>query len=321
LVVLDPDHPKLKRLFTEVMLRDVQLQEAPEAARPMENVLSAHGKVPLSIRPINLFYLGDTYRLRIDPVRNGFRTADERFRWSAGELEEEINSFPERFSPNVVLRPLYQQRILPNIAYVGGPAEIVYWLQLRPVFSLHQTAYPVLVPRAHGALLESTLAHRFERLGFRGSDWLASAETLTERFIAARGVSSRPFDETMEAIAQRMQALTDFVEQTDKTLGDAGRAETARIRQSIDRLQEKWTKAVKRQEEQSLQQIRKVRERLFPTGIPQERYENILGLIGTGSLRHPLDLLEFADPLKRTFSVIRLGSHDQLHHAGEQQDA
>ena len=78
-----------------------------------------------------------------------------------------------------------------------------------------------------------------------------------------------------------------------------------RLLQSIDKLEEKWKKSQKRSEDQSIQLIRKVRDRIFPNGTLQERHDNILGYIGTGALNHPIDLLDQMDPLKMVLRVIR----------------
>ena len=59
----------------------------------------------------------------------------------------EINNYPERFSPNVLLRPLYQEKILPNLAYVGGGSEIAYWLQLKSFFNIKKIPFPILKVR------------------------------------------------------------------------------------------------------------------------------------------------------------------------------
>lgn len=306
LIVLDPDSRELKQHFLPIMLRDAIRQEAPAAAREHEKKMAAHGEVPLTIRPVNLFYLGESSRLRIDSDPHGFRTADDSVRWKTEDLLMELEKFPERFSPNVVLRPLYQQTILPNVAYVGGPSEIVYWLQLKPIFDLHACFYPVLVPRAHGLLIDAGLAHKFEQLGFSGVDWMAPSDQLIERLLTNKGLNDEPFRKSEQEITTTMDALTGFLSDADSTLGDAGRAEKTRILQSLERLEEKWRKSLKRKEDQSVQLIRKIKEKTFPGGNLQERSESILSFIGSGKLLRPMDLLDAMDPLSGSFSVVLL---------------
>lgn len=305
LLVLDPDAAELKRSFLPVMQRDAARQEAPQAAAKYEKELSTHGSLPLSVRSVNLFYLGEQFRLRIDAVPDGFRTSDHRFSWTSEQLGAEMEAFPQRFSPNVVLRPLYQQSILPNVAYIGGPSEVVYWLQLRGVFELHDIAFPVLLPRAQAVLVDNSMYEKFQRMGFSGNDWLEKPEELIARWMKMRGITTDAFDQARRLMVQGMDELTGFMEATDKTLGDAGRAEKMRLLQSIDKLEEKWKKSQKRSEDQSIQLIRKVRDRIFPNGTLQERHDNILGYIGTGALNHPIDLLDQMDPLKMVLRVIR----------------
>ena len=86
-------------------------------------------------------------------MKNDFITNDKVNSWTENEIIEEIKSSPERFSPNVLLRPLYQEFILPNLCYVGGPSEICYWLQLKSVFDASNISYPLLLNRNSALLI------------------------------------------------------------------------------------------------------------------------------------------------------------------------
>lgn len=141
-------------------------------------------------------------------------------------------------------------------------------------------------------------------MGFAGKDWLEKPDELIARWMNARGITTEVFDQARKQTTLEMDALTGFMEATDKTLGDAGRAEKVRMLQAIDKLEEKWKKSQKRSEDQSVQVIRKVRDRIFPNGTLQERHDNILGFIGSGDLQHPMDLLEHMDPLKKSLNLI-----------------
>src|SRR5690606_11959688 len=137
LVVLDQDDARLKRKFSQVIFDEVLHSRAAEVLPPlMEKMEQAGYKVQAKPRDINFFYLGDHFRERI--VKNDssqrFEVNNTALSFSQQELEHEIETHPERFSPNVIFRPLYQEMILPNLAFVGGAGELSYWLQLKPLF-------------------------------------------------------------------------------------------------------------------------------------------------------------------------------------------
>jgi bacillithiol biosynthesis cysteine-adding enzyme BshC len=156
LLVLDGDDAVLKALFKNVIHDDL-FGNKPKAlvdeATQRLNGLGYHTQV--NARDINLFYLDGTTRARIEKSGDTFQIVDTDIRFSGKEMEKMVADHPERFSPNVILRPLYQEVILPNVGYVGGPAEVIYWLQLKSLFDHYKVPFPIVQPRNFAMIIES----------------------------------------------------------------------------------------------------------------------------------------------------------------------
>src|SRR6185437_5007600 len=147
LIVLIADHPALKKSMIPVFEDDLFFSKP--AAIVAESIARIPGdyKVQANPRGINLFYLKDNLRGRIDREGENFIVHGSPLRFTESQLREELHRFPERFSPNVILRGLYQETILPNLAFIGGGGETAYWLELRDLFRYYQVPFPVLVLR------------------------------------------------------------------------------------------------------------------------------------------------------------------------------
>lgn len=148
LLCLDADNRTLKAHFKSIVKAELLESKSETAFNQFsEKLTDSQLSLQLKARPINLFYLKDGLRARIERQNELYKVVDTTIEFSETEILEELHQYPENFSPNAVLRPLYQECILPNIAYVGGNAEINYWIQLKKVFDLYQTTAPLLVLR------------------------------------------------------------------------------------------------------------------------------------------------------------------------------
>jgi bacillithiol biosynthesis cysteine-adding enzyme BshC len=225
-------------------------------------------------REINLFYLADGSRLRIEREGETWQTTDQLRVWSEDQLIDALDAHPENFSPNVLLRPLYQETILPNIAYVGGPGEVAYWLQLRSMFQEFQTVMPVVILRNSLVVLSSVVGKRMVKLGLNAADLFKPKELLI-----AQLVGDKPdFSEEKKELEQVYERLANRIASVDPTLRATAMAELQRVQTGIDQLQGKAWKAAKNREEQKLATLDKVWEEVYPNGQWQERTQNMLSL-------------------------------------------
>ena len=156
LVVLDPNDAVLKNHFKNSMKLEVKNQCTYNLVSRQTTDLSKDYKTIINPRKLNLFYFIGRKRIRIIKKEKNFYLNDNEKKWSQKQLLDEIELFPERFSPNVILRTLYQETILPNIAYVGGPTEISYWLQFKSLFSYLKIEFPILILRSCVLNISST---------------------------------------------------------------------------------------------------------------------------------------------------------------------
>jgi len=127
--------------------------------------------------------LRDGIRNRIDRRGNSFSVDGTIIRFSESEILEELNSHPERFSPNVILRGLYQETILPNIAFVGGGSEVAYWMQLKELFSHYKVPYPLLVLRNSFMIMNSKQEHKLNELDINPADLFKDETALANEMV------------------------------------------------------------------------------------------------------------------------------------------
>lgn len=307
LVILDGDRPELKALFADVMLEDALENTAYKRVIATNRQLEELG-YPAQVTPreINLFYLKQGLRERIVRAEGAFRVLHTDIRWSMAELRAEIVENPERFSPNVVLRPMYQERILPNLAYIGGAGELAYWLQLKAAFDAHSISYPTLVLRNHLLLIDSSTAKRMDGLGLLVPDLFHPVDELIRAHVIETVDTDLDLSSEFKLLEQIYGKLKDKAEEIDRTLVTALDAEHAKQQKTLEQWGGRFARSLKKKNETSVQQIQKLHEKLFPNGSLQERHDNILQFI-TSSEEGLIPVLNrVTEPLGTEFGVVAL---------------
>lgn len=306
LVCLDADNPALKAEFREVMRDDVFRQTAFRLVNETSEQLEALGyKSQVTPREINFFYLEEGLRERLVPAAEGFKVLHTDRRFSADELGTLLDEHPERLSPNVILRPLYQEMILPNLAYLGGPGELAYWLQLKPVFEQYAVPFPILMPRNFGMLLTSATRRRIEKAGLALGEVFLDETTLRRAYL--RRHTAYPLDLPDEALtlAQTLETIHAKAVRVDPTLGPHVRAQQKRLSNWLARLEKRLLRSEAQNQGAALQHLAELKAHLFPGGGLQERTDNFLTFQAT----HPAlirELLDTFDPLDFRFYVFDL---------------
>jgi len=221
----------------------------------------------------NLFYLTED-RGRTKIVRDGKRwKTDTGKSWSADELMDEIDSYPERFSPNVFLRPILQDLLVPTLGYVGGPGEVAYYGQMKSMYPVFKRRMPLIFPRLSATLIEPAVARILEELPFDVPDYDKRIEDLESEFVerAEQHDIEAIFEEWKSKVDEVSKLKTEEIKEIDPTLeGAAGKA-TAVYEGELDKLKGKVYRSVKQQEQTQLKRIRKIKANLFPEGALQER--------------------------------------------------
>ncbi len=278
LVCLDADDAALKRVFSPIMRDELVQQKSGELVHQQTEQIEALGyKTVITPRDINLFYLDHQLRERIERKDDGtYRVLHTKLTFSESELLTLLDEHPERFSPNVVLRPLYQETILPNLAYIGGPSEVPYWLQLKGVFEHYQTPFPLLMPRNFALYIPSVAAKRIAKLGLTPEELFKDTLTLKHEYVEHHARHTLKFDNENRIIHKALDAILHKAQMVDPTLEKAVLAETKRFSNAVARLEKKMRRAEERNQETGVRQVLAVKDELFPNGGLQERSENFL---------------------------------------------
>ncbi len=206
LVVINGDDRRLKQLFVPVLSADILEQQSYPAIMQQTDALVALGwKKQAHPREINVFYMTDSHRGRIIKEWDRYIVDGSDTTFSREELLLQLDQSPESFSPNVFLRPLYQETILPNVLYIPGPAEFNYWLQMKELFVVHGLTMPVVIPRSFNQFVS---AKNYEKIQ-TGPVSLASYFWSYDIFLdAIKKVDTEVLADTQKVIADLENSLT-----------------------------------------------------------------------------------------------------------------
>jgi bacillithiol biosynthesis cysteine-adding enzyme BshC len=306
LVILDANVKKLKETFIPVIKNDVLSQSHFEAQKASDSILAKHYRLQINARPFNFFYInpnGERFLIQKNK-NNQFILSSKADLYSEQELKELIEKFPERFSPNVNLRPLYQEMILPNLAYIGGPAEIAYWLQLKSIFDVNKVQFPVLVLRHMQAFVDSNFATSIGKLKLSHQQLLSSEHALEQEFYQQ---SELPGIETqLAAIEQNWQQIYEACLKVNDEMAMQTLQAKLKDRQDLKTIQKQYVQLRKAKLAQQFEKVKKQRNQLYPEGKFQER---TLQLIDFEVMKmKPLlnDILKEIDPFNPCFLFFDL---------------
>lgn len=277
LVVVDGNSPSLKSLFRPIIKDDLLHHSSHQLVEATAKKLEQMGyKSQVYPREINFFYLDKGIRERIEKVGDHYKVLETELSFTQSEIEELIEKSPERFSPNVVMRPLYQECILPNIAYLGGPAEVAYWLQLKPTFDHYKTDFPAVMPRNFVMVLNTFAQRKVEALGLRNDEIFADYDQWKKAYVIAHAGQDISLHVEKEKLAELFSAIGEKAKVADPTLEPSAIAAHKRSVKIVDQFAQKLRKAEERNLSTALTRMQDLKKTLFPEGVPQERKNNFL---------------------------------------------
>jgi bacillithiol biosynthesis cysteine-adding enzyme BshC len=276
-VVLDADHHLFKRAMRPVFHADLFEQPHETLVKAQAGKLTAAGyEAQAYPRAVNLFYLTEGSRERIEAQGDRWVVLNTEHSFSAEELETELDAHPERFSPNVVLRPLLQETILPNVAFIGGGAEVAYWLQLVPLFEQYSVPFPPVILRASAQWISPQAARLQETLGFEVETLFADEKKAIETILTRAGGDQGSLNEARQTVQNLEAQLRRQLSTIDPTLGDAAGATVQAMQRKLSRLEAKALRAEKRRHQTDIDRWQRLQGLLFPGRGLQERTENLL---------------------------------------------
>ncbi|GIV31297.1 MAG: putative cysteine ligase BshC [Saprospiraceae bacterium] len=305
LVVLNASDERLKALFVEEMKREILEQVSHDLVSETIRQLNEAGfQAQANPREINFFYLGNYFRERIVFEDGLFKVLHTDLRFTPAEMEREIETRPGRFSPNVVMRPLFQEKILPNLAYVGGGGELAYWLERKRQFEHFGIEYPILVRRNSALWIDANSSRKLHKLGIEVEALFQDIDALIRTFLQKNAPVEIELNGEKEQVTQLFERVAEKATAIDPTLKKTVLAEGAKVVKSLEFLEVRLMRAGKQRHEQAIEQLRKVYEKLFPNNGLQERHDNFMPLW----LRHGPGffeaLFQHLDPLEKRFVVF-----------------
>jgi len=307
LVIVDGDDADLKRLLIRYAKTDIlELTAHKAVSETIEKLkgLETDYGVQVNPREINYFYLVDGLRERIFERDGSYFVNDTDIKFSKEALLGELEAHPERFSPNVIARPLYQEVILPNLCYIGGGGELAYWLELKSAFGAMQVPFPMLLLRNSALVITPKQKEKLQKLNVSLADVFLKQNTLINKKI--RQVSNIDIDFTTQkkCLEEQFKALYDMAEQTDKSFLGAVKAQEVKQKKGLDHLEKRLLKAQKHKLEDHVSRLAELQNELFPAKSLQERNLNFSELyLEYGEALMPM-LFKALDPLKQEFVII-----------------
>ncbi len=305
LVVLNTNEAKLKRLFAPIIKEEILNQPSQQIVNQTIANLEAVGYPSQATpRAINFFYMGDKFRERIVEEAGVFQVLNTELTFSKAEMEVEIENHPERFSPNVVMRPIFQEKILPNLAYIGGGGELAYWLERKTQFEHFKLNFPMLVRRNSAMWIDAGSAKRMEKLNLTIDDLWTDTNELVRKYLRENAESD--FSLQVERVENRavFEKIAEKTALVDQSLVKTVWAEHSKAEKSIEQLEARLLKAEKQKHDTAIQQIQNLKEKLFPGGGLQERHENFIPLYLKHGDEFRQVLMDNFDPLEKAFVVI-----------------
>jgi len=305
LVILDADDANLKRAFIPFVKEELEQQTSFKA---VQETISHFGDYTVQVNPreINLFYIEDNLRERIIFENDKYYVNNTKISFSKEEIFKLLDNNPEKFSPNVIMRPLYQEIILPNLCYIGGGGEIAYWLELKSFFDAVNITFPMILVRNSVLLNTEKQAKKADKLGLSWADLFTKPDNLINSI--THKLSAFPIDLTpqKEILEQQFTYLYELAQQTDKSFSGAVKAQEVKQKKGLENLEKRLLKAQKRKLDNELQRVTDLQCELFPNQSLQERQTNFSEFyLEKGEQLIPL-LIQKLKPLENNFNIITI---------------
>ena len=276
LLILLPDSDLVKRAFIPVIKKELTTRFSNKAVEKTVSQFPAVYKAQASGREINLFYLLDNKRERIEQSGETFLIINTTLKFTLQQLLQELNDHPERFSPNVILRPVLQEFILPGIAFIGGGGEIAYWLELKKVFEAVEVPYPMLIVRNSFMFVNKESQGIVEKLKLDYSALFKPALEQINQLVQRDSVVQLGLEKEKQQLTDLYEQLKNISGSIDVTLKTHTSALFTQALNKINVLEKKMLSAERKKFEAQQRQLQKLRKELFPNNNLQERVVNIM---------------------------------------------
>ena len=307
LVIIDADDRELKRLFIPHIQKELFEQTAFNTVSETNKIIEDLGfKIQVNPRAINFFYIHEGIRERIVFEDDIFKVNNTEVSWNKEQLLQHLEEVPERFSPNVIMRPLYQEVILPNLCYIGGGGELAYWFQLKSNFKVQNVVFPILLLRNSVLVKTKKQASKLKNLNISTNDIFLKHDTFINKKVRKISNIDINFSPQLQHLEKQFEALYTIADQTDKSFLGAVKAQEKKQIKGLKALEKRLLKAQKKKLADEVNRMTELQEQLFPGQSLQERNLNFSELyLEYGDSLIP-KLIKYLKPLEGEFTIITI---------------
>lgn len=276
IIVLSMDNKAFKQSFIPIIKKEIF--EKPSQAIILKTQEEIHEKFGYKAqafpREINFFYLSNQSRERIEYNDGKYNILNTNTSFTKDEMLNEIEMHPDKFSPNVITRPLFQEFILPNLAYVGGGGELAYWLERKEQFNTFGIFFPALIRRNSTMVISKSQLKQMDKLGISVEEIFHSENDIIKKHLESQAGDNLNIQNEKDQLKNLIESLAHKAEEVDLTLKSFVEAEGKKLEKALDHIEGRLIRSYKSQEEVSVTQIRNIKSKLFPNNGIQERSDN-----------------------------------------------
>jgi len=277
LLVLQMDEIELKAQFMPIVQDELLKQSSSTLVAQTQNKIEELGYKPQAyLREINLFYLENQMRNRIEFDGGRYQVVDTDMSFSPEEILKETEEHPEKFSPNVNMRPLYQELVLPNLAYIGGGGELAYWLERKRQFEFYKIPFPVLVRRNSVLYLTKGMTKQRLKLDIPFNQLFDNPDHEISEWVRSHAEHDLDISAEMHDVDIALDKIVEKAKAIDPSFARSVEAFKVKSLKEVDHIGKRLVREEKARYEGTVNKIRKFYEKLFPGGGLQERHDNFI---------------------------------------------
>lgn len=307
LIIIDANNSKLKGLFKQSIIKELTEGLVKNCSeKSIKKLKTLNYKIQAPPRDINLFYVQKNKRERLIKTGDSYTTENRLKSWTSEQIIKEINENPENFSPNVLMRPLYQEFVLPNLCYIGGPAEIAYWLQIKPVFDNEKITFPLLLSRCSALIISKKTIKKFKKYDLGIEEIFLSEHLLKNKLITKFSKHKLDFSDLKNLLKIQFSKLKDISKNTDKSFIGALSAQEKKQINGLTKLEKRLINSEKRIYSEKISRVMNLLSEVFPDGKFQERHLNFSDFYKDLGQDFIINIKDNLDPLNQKFTIIEI---------------